>query len=187
MTADVTVVGTQCHVTLPSPASGSLQRGHLQHHLLCVHRETQRRGLRVPPRLLGKPEGTLAVRGNLIIHVLLSLGGFLEELVPMVDLAEDSLLSASPQTPQKWDKDPGQCLGLGSRSATPPGTWNRSSICSWMCQSPPGPPLLAGPPETTWEPGLSRDGHGLWEDQDAGSTLETFPATDTGEKNISED
>lgn len=76
-------------------------------------------------------------------------------------------------------------VGQGPR--TPPGTWNRSSICSWMCQSPPGPPLLAGPPETTWEPGLPRDGHGLWEDQDAGSTLETFPATNTGEKNISED
>lgn len=73
----------------------------------------------------------------------------------MVDLAKDSLLSASPQ---KWDKDPRQCLGLGSCSVTPPGTWNRSSICSWMCQSPPGPPPLAGPPGATWEPGSSRDG-----------------------------
>ena len=130
----------------------------MQPRLLCVRRETQRWGLRVPPHLLGKPEGTLAVRGNLIIHVLLSLGGFLEELVPLVDLAKDSLLTASPQTPQKWDKDPGQCLGLGSRSVIPPGTWNRSSICSWMCQSPQVLPFWLGLPEPHGSPAYLKMG-----------------------------
>lgn len=146
MTADVTVVGTQCRVTLPSPASGSLQRGHVQHHLLCVHRETQRRGLRVPPRLLGKPEGTLAVRGNLIIHVLLSLGGFLEELVPMVDLAEDSLLSASPQTPQKWDKDPGLLLAPGTGHPSAPGCARAPQVLPfWLgLPKPHGSPAYLG-------------------------------------------
>ena len=86
-------------------------------------------------------------------------------------------------------------VGQGPRTVSGAGlplghsSWHLEQVINLLLDvpEPPDPPLLAGPPGATWEPGLSKDGHGLWEDQDAGSTLETFPATITGEKNISED
>lgn len=66
----------------------------------------------------------------------------------MVDLAKDSLLSASPQT---WDKTHEQCLGLGLARHS---SWHLEQVIHLLLDvpEPPRSSPLAGPPEPHGSP-----------------------------------